>query len=80
MDCRVEESFGVHHSGMVTGTRVDVRNFESTFPLCSNQFAATSQRNFGFHGPKCAYKRNPPWPNWRCANSDLSAENNNSLH
>jgi hypothetical protein len=56
---RRRESFGVHHSGLVTGTRVDVRNFESTFPLCSNQFAATSQRNFGFHGPKCAYIKKP---------------------
>ncbi len=80
MERRVEESLGFHHSGLVTGTRVDVRNFESTFPLWSNQFATTSQRNFGFHGPKCASKRNQPWPNWRCANSGLSAESNNSLH
>jgi hypothetical protein len=80
MKCRVEESLGFHRSGLVTGTRMDVRNFEGTFPLWSNQFAATLQRNFGFHGPKCASKRNPPWPNWRCANSDLSAKTNNSLH
>jgi len=55
--CGVEELLGFHHSGLVTGTRVDVRNFESTFPLWSNQFATTSQRNFGIHGPKCASKK-----------------------
>src|ERR1700730_17463254 len=42
---RRRESFGVHHSGLVTGTRVDVRNFESKFPLWSNQFAATYNAN-----------------------------------
>ena len=42
MERRVEESMGFHHSGLVTGTRVDVRNFESTSPLWSNWFAATS--------------------------------------
>ncbi len=36
---------------------MDVRNFESTFPLWSNQFATTSQRNFGIHGSKCASKK-----------------------
>ena len=79
-EIRFEESLGFHHSGLVTGTRVDVRNLESTFPLWSNQFATTSQRNFGFNGPKCPSKRNQPWPNWRCANGDLWAESNNSLH
>jgi hypothetical protein len=44
------------------------------------RYVDTSQRNIGFHGPKCPSKRNQPRPNWRCANSDLSAESNNSLH
>ncbi len=63
----------------VTGTRVDVRNLKVRFRSSQISFARHFTRQLRpFHRPKCPSEKHHPWPNWRCANSDLSAESNAS--
>jgi CheY-like chemotaxis protein len=45
MKCRHEESLGVHHFGLVTDTRVDVRNLKVPSHYSQISLPATSQRN-----------------------------------
>jgi len=64
---------------LVRGTGVDVRNLKERSRSSQIILPTTSQALSVLPRTEVPFERKRPWPNWRCTNSDLSAENNNSL-